>query len=64
MALKIKEDVLAKARSVRVKAFLLSRTLQNKACTDDEIKSAYNMSDAEFDEAADILIQEGTAEKK
>ena len=64
MTLKIKDDYVAKARSERVKAYLLSKALHKKDCTDAEMKKVYKMSDAEFDVAADILIKEGIAEKK
>ena len=63
MGLKIKDDYVAKERSKRVIAYLLSRALHKKDCTDEEIKKVYKMSDADFDAAADILIKNGVAEK-
>ena len=64
MGLKIKDDYAAKARSERIKGYLLSKALRKEECTDAEMKKIYKMSDAEFDAAADILIKEGVAEKK
>jgi len=64
MGLKIKKDYVAKARSDRIKAYLLSKALKKKDCTDAEIKMVYGLSDADFDEAADILIKDGFAEKE
>jgi hypothetical protein len=64
MGLKIKDDYVAKVRSDRIRAYLLSMALKKEDCTDTEIKKIYKMSDAEFDVAADILIKEGIAEKK
>ncbi len=57
--LKIKERILAKARSERIEAYVLSKALRKEECTDAHIKEVYHMSDSEFAAAADILIKDG-----
>ena len=64
MTLKIKDNYVTKARSDIIRAYLLSKALKKKDCTDAEIKKVYGLSDADFDAAADILIKDGTAEKE
>ena len=63
MNVKIKEDYVAKARSDRIKAYLLSKALRKEDCTDAEVKKIYKLSDVEFDVAVEILITEGIVEK-
>lgn len=63
MNVKIKEDYVAKARSDRIKAYLLSKALRKEDCTDAEVKKIYKLSDVEFDVAVEILITDGIVEK-
>ena len=63
MALKIKESIVAKARSERIEAYLLSKALRKEDCPDAEIKKVYKLSDADFDAAVDILVSSGSVEK-
>ncbi len=64
MGLKIKDDYVAKARSDRIRAYLLSKALKKRDCTDVEIKKIYGLSDADFEAAADILVKDGIAERE
>ena len=64
MGLKIKDDYVAKARSDRIRAYLLSKALKKRDCTDVEIKKIYGLSDADFEAAANILVKDGIAERE
>lgn len=64
MGLKIKHSEVVTVRAERIKAYLLSKALRGLGCTDTEIKQIYHLSDDDFDEAAETLLQQGVVEKK
>lgn len=64
MRIKIKDSLVVEANVNRIKAYLLSSALRKETCTDKDIKKAYNMSDADYDAAIDVLMTTGIVEKK
>jgi len=63
MTIKLKYELVAKANSDRIRAYLLSKRLRGKDCTDAEIQTIYKMSDTDFKAATAVLVADGSVEE-